>query len=148
MVFAGCDSETETPSGVTITLNPTSVELAVGETAKITANVTNSEEAVQWSSSDVSVVHVENGNLTALKVGSAIITAKVEDAEATATVTVIDNSVPIISLGRDSVEIVKGGEPFTFTATVTFGGETVESEIAWASDDETIVNFCNRCGTI
>ena len=76
-------------AAVTITLNRTSLKLAVGETAKLTATVRNSGKTVAWKSSDKSVATVgTNGKVTACAVGSAVITAKAGGKSASCKVTV------------------------------------------------------------
>ena len=54
-----------------ITVNADKTNLLIGETANLTA----SEQGVTWSSSDSTVVSVNNGVATALKIGSATIKA-------------------------------------------------------------------------
>ena len=54
-----------------ITVNADKTSLLIGETANLTA----SEQGVTWSSSDSTVVSVDNGVATALKIGSATIKA-------------------------------------------------------------------------
>ena len=54
-----------------ITVNADKTSLLIGETANLTA----SEQGVTWSSSDSTVVSVNNGVATALKIGSATIKA-------------------------------------------------------------------------
>lgn len=69
-----------------ITLDKNSLTLKVGESALITANATGE---VEWSSSDQSVVTVDqNGSVVAVAVGSATITATRGSATATCTVTI------------------------------------------------------------
>ena len=77
-----------------VTLNKTSTSLYVGDTETLTAtvapdNATN--KAVTWTSSNPSVATVENGVVTALARGTAVITATAADgsgASAKVTVTV------------------------------------------------------------
>ena len=75
-----------------IILDETALEVSPGWQGKLTAVYTPSdatEKAVQWSSSDESVVTVdENGNVQALKAGTATITAKAPMSGKTATCTV------------------------------------------------------------
>lgn len=66
----GNNTPTDEPSG--LSLDKKQLELKVGETAKLTANV-----AVDaWESSNVAVATVKDGTVTAVAAGSAIITAK------------------------------------------------------------------------
>ncbi|PJI07775.1 MULTISPECIES: Ig-like domain-containing protein [Clostridium] len=78
----------------TISLNKTTDCLTVGDTDTLTAKVTPADIAskgVTWSSSDESTVKVVNGTLTAVKAGTATVTATTADGKtATCTVTVVD----------------------------------------------------------
>ncbi len=61
-----------------ISLDKTALSLAVGETAQLTATVSPADatdKTVAWSSSDASVARVNNGKVTAVSTGTAIITA-------------------------------------------------------------------------
>ncbi len=59
-----------------ITLDKTTIALSCGETATITATLTDSEDAIKWSSSDETVVTVDqNGLVTAGVPGIATVTA-------------------------------------------------------------------------
>ncbi|KIR02471.1 putative surface protein, responsible for cell interaction [Lachnospiraceae bacterium TWA4] len=74
-----------------ITLDKTTLELVTGKTATLKATIkpdnANSKE-VTWTSSNSSVVKVENGKITALKAGTATITAKAGKKTATCKITV------------------------------------------------------------
>lgn len=62
-----------------IMVSPTSVNLTLGQTAKITANLTpgDATDTITWSSQYPSIVSVDqNGNVTALQSGTVNITAK------------------------------------------------------------------------
>lgn len=87
-----------------ITLDQEKVELEAGESVTLTATVEatgDADKTVTWSSSDSSVATVENGNVTAVKAGTAVITAKAGDKTATCTVTVKEKSVPDPTPGGD-----------------------------------------------
>lgn len=73
------NSCTQTGTGYTdnpLVLSQESFNLEVGETAQITASVTNDDEnpVITWESSDPSIVSVENGVIKAKKEGLAVIT--------------------------------------------------------------------------
>ena len=73
-----------------ITLDRNALELLEGSQDKLTATVTPDTAKVIWTSSDESIATVDqNGNVTAIREGQAIITAKVENTELVATATVI-----------------------------------------------------------
>lgn len=81
-----------------ITLDKTSGILAVGNTVTLTATVLPSgasNKAVTWDTSDSSVATVANGVVTAIKSGTAIITAKTTDGNYTASYTLTVKSQTI-----------------------------------------------------
>ncbi|MGE7093567.1 Ig-like domain-containing protein [Lysinibacillus sp. NPDC048646] len=83
-------SENESPSEESILLDKNNLELFEGSQDKLTATVTPDTAYIIWSSSDESIATVDqNGNVTAIHEGEAIITAKVENTELVATATVI-----------------------------------------------------------
>ena len=73
------DADESMKKAESVTLNRSTLTLAVNGTKRLTATVAPNDAAnksVRWTSSDSTVVKVdENGNLTALKEGTAIITA-------------------------------------------------------------------------
>lgn len=75
-----------------ITLDKTSLELTVGDTSTITATIKGKSQDVEWSSSDESIVKVENGTITANKAGNVTIKAKANDVEATCEINVKSKS--------------------------------------------------------
>lgn len=76
-----------------ITLDKTSLELLEGSQDKLTATILPEDainKNVVWSSSDESIATVDqNGNVTAIRDGQAIITATIENTDISATSTVI-----------------------------------------------------------
>lgn len=86
-----------------VTLDATTLELAVGGTETLTATVAPDDatnKAVTWSSSDESVATVADGVVTAVAEGDAIITVTTEDGGKTATcavtvtATATDSDIP------------------------------------------------------
>ncbi|MGE7111211.1 Ig-like domain-containing protein [Lysinibacillus sp. NPDC047702] len=80
----------EVPNVQSITLDKNNLELLEGSQDKITATVTPDTAKVIWTSSDESIAIVDqNGNVTAIREGQAIITATIENTDISATSTVI-----------------------------------------------------------
>lgn len=78
------------PTTPTISLNTQNVFVQVGKTAEVKAEVSPSDAAVTWKSSDTAVATVANGTITAVKVGTTVITASLATGQAmTATVNVV-----------------------------------------------------------
>ncbi len=108
-VYATDTSNNETSVDITvkvtepsITLDKTGVSLAVGETTNVKATVKGKDDTVTWSSSDESVATVDNGTITAVKAGTATITAKANDVEETVNVTVTKVTTSTSSSGSSS----------------------------------------------
>ena len=85
-------SVTVTPvAAESVTLSSTELSLKVGETETLTATVLPedaTEKTVTWSSSEAAVVSVEDGAVTALAEGEAVITAACGEVSAVCSVTV------------------------------------------------------------
>ncbi|WP_068984421.1 Ig-like domain-containing protein [Lysinibacillus xylanilyticus] len=99
------NSNPSEPNTQSITLDRNVLELLEGSQDKLIATVTPDTAKVIWSSSDESIATVDqDGNVTALREGEAIITAKIENTDITATSTVIvkkpinDSSNAILSI--------------------------------------------------
>ena len=112
-----------------VSLNKDSTSLTVGDTETLTAtvapdNATN--RAVTWASSNPSVAKVENGVVTALACGTAVITATTQDGNHTATcaVTVRPDIPPANPNYRITVEATQGGT-VTADPTAAKAGATV-----------------------
>ena len=81
-----------------VTLDKSALTITKGKTATLTATVAPdnaTDKTVTWETSDADVATVENGTVTAKKVGTATITAKAGDKSATCTVTVTNSGVKI-----------------------------------------------------
>ena len=130
-----------------VNLNKTTLSLYTGETATLTATVTPenaTNKAVTWSSSNTEVATVDNnGKVTALKPGTATITATADGVAATCTVTVSrepvipeTNGITVTQPANGSVKVNpsngSAGTLITVTATPDEGYElayiTVDGE--------------------
>lgn len=129
-----------------IVLDNSELTVNIGETSKLVAtfepeNATVTE--IVWQTSDQKIVSVDqNGNLTAVGVGEAIISASTPDGELTASciVTVID---PSVSIGFESTDItLKLGsevdDHITLIPIVT--PENPNETFTWSSSNDKIVS--------
>ncbi len=120
---------------VKVKVDRTSAEIYVGESATFTVTVSNaSDESVTWSSSDETVVTVdENGTITAIKAGEATITVtSVEDDTKSATIAVTVNAITLEINADDAVSQLKPGATTQLHEIVNRG------EVTWSSSDETV----------
>ena len=130
------------PVAVTeVWLNQTSVTMKVKDIIVLNASVlpeNATEKAVTWSSSAPNIVKVENGKLTALAEGTAVITAKCDNKTATCTVTVQKADVPAesVTLDKTTLEMTVNGTE-KLTATVLPQDATVTT-IEWSSSNSDI----------
>ncbi len=100
-------THTETISVTGISLDVSSLELTIGDTYRLIATLTPSnasDKTITWKSSDESVASIDNGLLTALKVGSASITATAGSYNATCEVEVKDNTPSVVNVTGISVD--------------------------------------------
>ena len=134
-----------------VTLNATTLTIEPGKTSMLTATVAPDnadDKTVEWSSSDTSVATVGNdGTVTAVKAGTASITAQAggKTAECTVTVKTIHNPVENITLDKGTL-IFTRGETGKLTAKVTpsnADGKTV----VWSSSNPDVATVDND-GTV
>lgn len=128
-----------------VTLSKTSVSLKVGETITLEAKV-NPDDAtdkmVSWTTSDATVATVDNGVVTAKKVGTATITAKAGDKTATCTITVEPFYVTSISLDQTNITL-NIGESRTLKATITPENAT-DKMVIWTSSNSSVATVDNN----
>ena len=129
-----------------VSLTPTTLTLpANGATATLTATVepTNATDAnVTWSSSDDTIATVNNGEVTALKAGTATITASAGGQSATCTVTVTDPVAAYgVSLDKTTLALTVGGTQ-QLTATVAPDNATNKA-VSWSSSNESVATVSN-----
>ena len=84
--FAGCSKQSE-DTKKSITFSQTSITATVFEQVVLTPEKDNVSETIVWSVSDTSVATVDNGLVTAKKVGTVNVTASAEGVSATAKIT-------------------------------------------------------------
>ena len=139
---AECAVTVTVPTG-SVTLDKTSLSLAVGETAQLIATVRPddaTDKNVSWTSSDESVAKVDNGMVTAVKAGKVAITAKCGDKTAECAVTV---TVPTGSVTLDKATLTLAvGETATLTATVK-PDDATDKNVTWTSSDESVAKVAD-----
>lgn len=128
MLLAACGK-------VSISLDKTEAALYVGDSIKLTATVTGDDNAeIEWSTSDTAVATVRRGTVSATGVGSAVITAQLENgAAATCSVTVSERTVTI---SQKTAEInLDENNTLTLTATASDGGD-----VTWSTSDPSVAS--------
>lgn len=102
-----------------VTLNKTELSLEIGDEETLTATVAPedaTDKTVTWSSSNAEVAKVEGGKVTAVKEGSAVITALAGGQSAYCTVTVKQY---VFDITPRKVELLAGGGNFEITVTTS-----------------------------
>ena len=129
-----------------ITLDKSELSLKVGSSYVLTATVKPddaTDKNVKWSSSDASIVKVDNGKVTALKSGTATITATVGSCSAECVITV---PVETESITLDKTELsIAIGETATLTASIT-PADASDKTIIWTSSNPDVATVDN--GTV
>lgn len=133
-------------------LNKTELALEVGKTGTLEAIVEPSDATnknVTWSSSNSEVATVDNGVVTAVSAGEAIITVTTEDGAKTATCKVTVNApqtVPVTGVTLDKAELtLEKGSTGTLKATVEPQNAT-NNTVTWSSSNPEFVTVAN--GTV
>lgn len=125
-----------------ITLSPDKVELVEGSTQSITATIAPedaTDKELTWTSSDQAVASVDaDGLVTALKVGSATISASADGKTGNCTVTVVAKTISVTSIKlSDETISLNAGESKALTVTIEPDNAT-NKNVTWKSDDEAI----------
>ena len=121
-----------------ITLEDTDVSLEVGDKLQLSVEENLEGDKIGWKSSDSSVVSVdENGKVTALQSGSAVITVYVKAApEVSAScIITVKRKVSQIS-GTDSYTKIWGSGPFELDAAIVRG----DGKLSWKSENPSVVS--------
>ncbi len=134
-----------------ITLDPQAKTLNVGESFTLSSSVlpeNANDKSVTWSSSNTNVASVDTlGNVTALRRGSATITATTKDGSninASSVVTVLQ-PVTGISLNENSYTLLYNGQQFylfSLVATATPSNAN-NKNVTWTSSNESVAAVNN-----
>lgn len=143
--FEILSSGEQEPPTETLILNKNKLELKEGESETI---YITSDTMVEWTSSDNKVATVNNGKVTAINAGKAVITVSTMDGTAKATCEVIVTKketeveiVPIksISISRSSLSL-KVGDIEILSAIISPANATDKS-VVWSSNNEKVVTI-------
>lgn len=130
-----------------ISLNKTSDTLVASTKETLTATITPgnaTDTHLKWTSSDKKVARVENGVVTAVSEGTAVITAASQDGKyaASCTITVTPKvKVTVISLNKTS-DTLQVGATDTLSAAITPSNATNQN-LRWISSNKRIVKVEN-----
>lgn len=140
-----------TPVVASVEITPGTLQLPVQASRALSATVrtTSGRELtgrlLSWTSSDSTIVRVDiNGNATALRVGTAIITAALEGKQGQSTIEVVTPSQanPVTSVRVvGQVADLEPGESRSLGAELrSASGEVLyDREVTWSSSDSTVV---------
>ncbi len=127
-----------------VVLDKTALTMNVGETQTITATVNpelTTDKTVTWTTSDPEVATVDNGTVTAVKSGSATITAKCGDASATCEVKV---NQPVTSVKLNAAtRTIYTGKTFTLKATVAPANAT-DKTVKWTTSNKNVATVTSK----
>ncbi|MBR3441775.1 MAG: Ig-like domain-containing protein [Bacteroidales bacterium] len=145
---------TKKPTPVSgVTINRTSLTLTIGGSAILVATVSPEDatnQKVVWSSSDESIATVDqNGEVTAVKKGTAKVTATTEDGGKTATCDVTVTDKPVVATGvtlnKKTLSLMES-QTSQLAATVAPANVT-NHEVTWSSSN-TAVATVDKAGKI
>ena len=116
-----------------LTLNEEELNLNVGDSYTLIANVTNWEGDIVWTSNAPQIVSVINGVLTANEKGEATVTATLEGKgiSDSVKVTVSERYVPTLSLTATALTL-NVGETYQIIPTILYGDESVTPDDGFA----------------
>ena len=128
--MTACEKPKEPATG-SVTLNPVTLQLKVGDVATIDATGTN----IEWKSSNPEVAEVYYGVVTAKAIGKAEITATSGKATATANVFVTGTDGASLRITPPLVSL-RPGDTFDFQY-----GNTFDLNITWSSSDVSVATI-------
>ena len=123
---------------VEITLNKTDLALTVGETAALTAS---GAEGIIWTSSDETIAKVdENGKVTALTVGSAMVTASADGASSAVCVVTVKASNKQLEVVTENGGSLYSPNEFSMGAGTSIDLKVAgtEATVLWSTDDHAV----------
>lgn len=136
ILIAACTQKEETmvPD---LSVDPQSVEIALGESVRLSAKVEPAGTVVNWTSGDPAVAIVDaSGAVFAKSKGSTEIIASAGGVSAVCNVTVVGIPVSAIVLSKSSLEMTVGDES-DINARI-FPEDADNRSVSWRSSDESV----------
>lgn len=123
---------------VQILLSLNDTMMYAGETKKISATVTPSKYNVEWKSSNESVASIKDGNITALKEGTAIITATANNKSASVVITVKQRIIEATNIKLTCVNDIFVGYSKNLSYAISPSNVT-DKNVEWISSNEAVL---------
>ena len=130
-----------------IMLNNSSLTLGPGFKEKLGYTLSGNLDSsnIIWKSSDIKIVTVDNGLITAVaSEGTAIITASINGQSSTCRVTISSNYVPLsnITFGKSSLNILVGT---TEKLTISYSpSDATNKNVIWKSSDSSVATINSK----
>lgn len=138
-VSASCTVTVQGTAVSSLELSQTSATLQCGQTLTLTYTTGSQydDRSVTWTSSNAAVAAVEDGTVTGVKPGVAVITCRAASGvEASCTVTVKQNGTSL-TLDRDELSLELGT---TARLTATLLPENSTEKVSWSSTNNNVVS--------
>lgn len=125
-----------------VSLNNSTIGLYIGETYVLEATVrpaNANDKTVTWSSSKPEIASVdENGKVSAIAEGTAVITAKAGTKSATCSVSVKRKAIPVESVSLNKTQVtIEAGQTEKLTATVN-PANADDPTVSWITSDAAV----------
>lgn len=133
VVFAACEKPATPENPVTLSLDPVTLQLKVGDIATIDTKGTATN--IEWTSSNEDVASVYYGVVTANAIGKAEITATSGNVSAKANVFVTGTDGSSLRISPPLVSL-RPGETFDFKY-----GNTFDLDLTWSSSDTQVATI-------
>ena len=129
------------PSGASI--NKTTLSLHIGDTETLQATFSPSE-TILWTSDNENVATVSNGFVTAVSVGSAVITASNADGSKSVICTVNVLPVQVSEVSLDQTELLLHIGESTALNAIVLPNNATDKTITWTSDNSEVVSVSDN----